>query len=142
MAYTRGNLAVQEKPVERAYPGYREKTKVVTRRTYLPMKEKFLYLLTLAFCVVIATLLIWQNSHIYDLNKQNQTIIKDMNKSKRNIAQLEVQKQQLEQNLRSEAEKLGYSLPEGNQSIHVSRTSSTPTNKADASMNTAPAAKK
>ena len=39
MAYTRGNLAVQERQKETQQSAYLEKTKVVKRRSQLPQKK-------------------------------------------------------------------------------------------------------
>ena len=69
MAYTRGNLAVKEKTATRGQnPRYRETTKVVTRRSPLPIREKLLYMVTILFCVGIMGGLLWQNSQLYDIS--------------------------------------------------------------------------
>lgn len=128
MAYTRGNLAVKEKSAERTHPGYREKTKVVTHRTYLPMKEKFLYLLTVVICVMVASLLIWQNANIYDLNKQGQKAEKRTKNMNAEIKQLEAHRQRLMVGIRDQAKKLGYVEPTGQDAITVPRSPTT-TNK-------------
>ncbi|MDR0268936.1 hypothetical protein [Paenibacillus sp.] len=121
MAYTRGNLAVKEQTQsKRTSPGYREKTMVVTRRTHLPIKEKLLYLLSVVVCVMVASLIIWQNANIYGLNKEYQKAEKAIKNSKAEIKMLKVQKQQLEVGIRDEAKKLGYQEPTG-QAIHVER---------------------
>lgn len=123
MAYTRGNLAVkeQQKPAKRTSPGYREKTMVVTRRTYLPIKEKLLYLLTIVACVMVASLIIWQNANIYGLNKETQTVERAIKKSNAEIKKLTVQKQELLNGIRDKAIQLGYQEPTG-ESINVERS--------------------
>ncbi|MCJ8011371.1 hypothetical protein MUG84_06375 [Paenibacillus sp. KQZ6P-2] len=124
MAYTRGNLAVKEQSqsAKRTSPGYREKTMVVTRRTSLPIKEKLLYLLTIVVCVMVASLIIWQNANIYGLNKETQKIARDIKTSKSEISRLELQKQQLENGIREKAIQLGYKEPTDQQVINVERS--------------------
>lgn len=99
MAYTRGNLAVKEKTSGRgqALPKYKETTKVVTRRAPLPVAEKLLYMLTVVFCVAVASVLIWQNAHVYDLKYKVHQTDNAISKNKRNMSILEVKKEQLEQ---------------------------------------------
>ncbi|AOZ91682.1 hypothetical protein [Paenibacillus crassostreae] len=124
MAYTRGNLAVKPKPNERVSPGYREQTKVVTRRTSLPIREKLLYLVTVISFVAIASLIIWRYAHIYDLNKQSQRMADMITSNKVKISQLEVQRQTLKESVVDIAIKSGYVLPEEASIIHVPRVSS------------------
>lgn len=138
MAYTRGNLAVKEKAAERTSPGYREKTKVVTRRTYLPIKEKLLYLLTVGICVMVASLIIWQNANIYDLNKQGQKVDGNIKKTKVTIKELEAEKQRLMNGIRDKAIQLGYQEP-GKETLTVPR--SNPTGKEGAGTGTETAKK-
>ncbi|USB34496.1 hypothetical protein [Paenibacillus sp. YPG26] len=114
MAYTRGNLAVKEKTSGRgqALPKYKETTKVVTRRAPLPVGEKLLYICTVIFCVVIASLLIWQNAAVYNLKYQVHQIDKEIIQAKQDMSDLEVKKQQLEQGVRDYAiNVLGYEQP-------------------------------
>ncbi|GIO30538.1 MULTISPECIES: hypothetical protein [Paenibacillus] len=123
MAYTRGNLAVKEQAqTKRTSPGYREKTMVVTRRTQLPIKEKLLYLFTIVVCVMIASLIIWQNANIYGLNKQYQKIDKSIKASKQEISRLTVEKQQLEVGIRDKAKQMGFEEPADGQVINVERS--------------------
>ncbi|BFH61478.1 MULTISPECIES: hypothetical protein [Paenibacillus] len=123
MAYTRGNLAVKEQTqTKRTSPGYREKTMVVTRRTSLPTKEKLLYLLTVIVCVMVASLIIWQNANIYGLNKEYQQAERAIKSAKAEINKLVVLKQQLEVGIRNEAKKLGYQEPIDQPVINVERT--------------------
>ncbi|BCG60245.1 hypothetical protein [Paenibacillus sp. URB8-2] len=119
MAYTRGNLAVQQQREQKVNPRYREKTKVVTRRTTLPMQEKLLYLLTLALFVLVSSVLVWRYVHIYDLNKQAQDLDTEISKAKKQIAVYQKEKQDLEQQVAMKAREQGYSVPED--SITVSR---------------------
>ncbi|WP_433946135.1 hypothetical protein [Paenibacillus sp. SN-8-1] len=114
MAYTRGNLAVKEKTSGRgqAVPKYKETTKVVTRRAPLPVGEKLLYIFTVVFCVAVASLLIWQNAKVYNLNYQVHQTDYDISKVKQKMSALEVKKQQLEQGVRDYAiNVLGYEQP-------------------------------
>ncbi|MHA0855842.1 hypothetical protein [Paenibacillus sp. CMAA1364] len=124
MAYTRGNLAMKPKPIERVSPGYREQTKVITTRTTIPVREKLLYLLTVIVCVAIASLVISRYAHIYDLNKQSQKISAVIASNKVKISQLEVQRQTLKEKIVETALSEGYVLPEEHSVIHVPRVSS------------------
>ncbi|MGN7357727.1 MULTISPECIES: hypothetical protein [unclassified Paenibacillus] len=112
----------QQQPAKRTYPGYREKTMVVTRRTYLPIKEKLLYLLTVVVCVMVASLIIWQNANIYGLNKQTQKVERAIKTSKSEISRLTVQKQQLENGIRDKAMQMGYVDTTDQPAINVERT--------------------
>jgi cell division protein FtsL len=120
MAYTRGNLAVQPKRKEQANPLYREKTKVVTRRTGLPIQEKLLYMLTLTVFVLVASGLIWRYLHIYDLNKQGQQLDEAIAKTNKQIATYQMEKQKLEQMVADRAKAAGYVAPDEEKSINVS----------------------
>lgn len=136
MAYTRGNLAVKEKVAERTSPGYREKTKVVTHRTYLPIKEKLLYLLTVGICVMVASLIIWQNANIYDLNKQGQKVDKNIKNMNVTIKELKAEKQRLEVGIREKAIQLGFQEP-GKEALTVPRSSTISTDNAGTGSETA-----
>lgn len=113
MAYTRGNLAVQERTAERSYqsPRYRETTKVVTRRTALPVREKLLYIMTVIFCVAVMAGLLWQNSNLYDIKRQLYNLNAEIQAMTLEVKELSVQKEQLEVSIPSEAAKLGYVKP-------------------------------
>ncbi|WP_019909309.1 hypothetical protein [Paenibacillus sp. HW567] len=119
MAYTRGNLAVQPKRKEEADRLYREKTKVVTRRMVLPLKEKLLYMLTLGVFVLVAATLIWRYVHIYDLNLQAQKLDSNIAKTKKQIATYQMEKQGLEQTVAKRASDMGYKTPDEGSTIHV-----------------------
>lgn len=121
MAYTRGNLAVKPKPEERVSPGYREQTKVVTRRTFIPLKEKMLYLFTVIVCVAIASLVLQRYAHIYDLNKQSQRMNSRIKANQLEMAQLELKKQTLKETIVETALKEGYVLPSEQSIIRVPR---------------------
>lgn len=120
MAYMRGNLAIEEKVSERVHgaPKYRETTKVVTRKTQLPVREKLLYMLTIACIVAVAGLLIWRNAYLYEIKVQIHTSennIKDVNS---HITEYEVQKQKLLDMVPQKAAQYGFVTPD-NDGIHV-----------------------
>ncbi len=119
MAYTRGNLAVQPKRKEEADRLYRQKTKVVTRRMVLPLQEKLLYMLTLGVCVLVAAALIWRYVHIYDLNKQAQELDQHISTAKKQIANYQMEKQNLEQTVAQRAKAQGFVSPDENNTIYV-----------------------
>ncbi|MBM6385729.1 hypothetical protein [Paenibacillus sp. 7523-1] len=124
MAYTRGNLAVKEKATQErvTQQRYKETTKVVTRRTGLPAREKFLYLMTLIVCIVIGGALMWRYAHIYDLNKQAQSTLSETRKAEKTIADLQVEKERLNNLVIENARKLGYVEASGKDVIIVPRS--------------------
>ncbi|WP_211745444.1 hypothetical protein [Paenibacillus sp. Marseille-Q4541] len=129
MAYTRGNLAMKERATaEQLKPqSYKETTKVVTRRTGLPAREKFLYLMTVLVCAVVVSVLVGRYASIYDLNKQTHTVNQSITVANKEISVLDVQKEKLESEIVAKARELGYIEPSTDQNaIRVQRTSVTP----------------
>ncbi|MFS0871650.1 hypothetical protein [Paenibacillus xylanilyticus] len=140
MAYTRGNLAVKEKATQErvTQQRYKETTKVVTRRTGLPAREKFLYLMTLMVCIVIGGALMWRYAHIYDLNKQAQATLSEMREAEKTIADLQVEKEKLNNLVIENARELGYVEASGKDVIYVPRsTSATSSQDTESSSDTA-----
>lgn len=125
MAYTRGNLAVQERQKE-TQSTYLEKTKVIKRRSQLPQKEKLLYLLSVAFMVVVMGAVGMSHVHSYDLNRQIQSTENKVLEANRNITQLQVEKQTLEMQILNKAKELGYVPMEEADAIHLSPVSGQP----------------
>ncbi|MGF9698800.1 MULTISPECIES: hypothetical protein [Paenibacillus] len=140
MAYTRGNLAVKEKATQErvTQQRYKETTKVVTRRTGLPAREKFLYLMTLMICIVIGGALMWRYAHIYDLNKQAQVTLSEMREAEKTIADLQVEKEKLNNLVIENARELGYVEASDKDVIYVPRsTSATSSQDTESSSDTA-----
>lgn len=136
MAYTRGNLAVQERQKETQQSAYLEKTKVVKRRSQLPQKEKLLYLLSVVFVVAVMGVIGMSHVHSYDLNRQIQATENEILKAKRNISQLQVEKQTLEMQVLDKANELGYVPIEDDNMIHLSPVSgATGTQDSDSGQN-------
>lgn len=136
MAYTRGNLAVQERQKETQQSAYLEKTKVVKRRSQLPQKEKLLYLLSVVFVVAVMGVIGMSHVHSYDLNRQIQATENKTLDAKRNINQLQVEKQTLEMQVLDKAKELGYVPIEDDNMIHLSPVSgSTGTQDSDSGQN-------
>lgn len=122
MAYTRGNLAVQERQKE-TQSAYLEKTKVIKRRSQLPQKEKLLYLLSVVFMVVVMGVIGMSNVHSYDLNRQIHVTENKIEEGKRTITQLQVEKQTLEMQILDKAKELGYVPIDETDAIHLSPVS-------------------
>lgn len=114
MAYTRGNLAVKEKQAERSYQPqrYRETTKVVTRRSPLPVREKLLYMMTVIFCVAVMGGLLWQNVSLYNIKRQMFNLNTDIQAINAEVKELSIQKEKLEEQIPEKAKELGYVQPE------------------------------
>lgn len=126
MAYTRGNLAVKEKASEQrvSQQRYKETTKVVTRRSSIPGREKLLYMATLLVCIIVGGALMWRYAHIYDLNRQAQTAASEIKKNEKTIADLEVEKERLNNLVIENARKLGYVEAADKDVIYVPRSTS------------------
>ncbi|WP_018753260.1 hypothetical protein [Paenibacillus sanguinis] len=121
MAYTRGNLAVQEQQSKRNSPSqrYRETTKVVTRRPPLPVREKLLYMFTVMFCVAVMAAILWQNVALYNIKRQMFNLNTDVQAITTEIKELSIQKQKLEEQIPERAiNELGYVQPEV-EGLHV-----------------------
>lgn len=127
MYYSRGNLAVKEKTSERGYQSqrYRETTKVVTRRTTLPVREKLLYIFTVMFCVAVMGGLLWQNAGLYSIKREMYNLNVDIQKINAEISELSIQKEKLEERIPEEAAKLGYTVSD-NSGFHVQVQSDKP----------------
>lgn len=116
MAYTRGNLAVKEKRKQSYSPErYRETTKVVTRRTSIPAREKLLYLFTIMLGVAVMVGLLIQNSTLYGIKRDMYNMKASITKMNVEISEHATTKETLEQKIPEEAAKLGYveSIEEG-----------------------------
>ncbi|WP_339177983.1 hypothetical protein MHB43_22560 [Paenibacillus sp. FSL H8-0317] len=139
MAYTRGNLAVKEKASQErvTQQRYKETTKVVTRRTGLPAREKILYLITLFAVILVGGALMSRYAHIYDLNKQAQSTISDIKGYEKTIADLQVEKETLNNQVIENAKQLGYVEASGKDVIYVPRSTSTNSTGTESSSNTA-----
>ncbi|MBY0117557.1 hypothetical protein [Paenibacillus xylanexedens] len=139
MAYTRGNLAVKEKASQErvTQQRYKETTKVVTRRTGLPAREKILYLITLVAVILVGGALMSRYAHIYDLNKQAQSTISDIKGYEKTIADLQVEKETLNNQVIENAKQLGYVEASGKDVIYVPRSTSTNLTGTESSSNTA-----
>ncbi|WP_339305035.1 hypothetical protein NST33_21800 [Paenibacillus sp. FSL L8-0435] len=139
MAYTRGNLAVKEKASQErvTQQRYKETTKVVTRRTGLPAREKILYLITLVAVILVGGALMSRYAHIYDLNKQAQSTISDIKGYEKTIADLQVEKETLNNQVIENAKQLGYVEASGKDVIYVPRSTSTNSTGTESSSNTA-----
>ncbi|MEK3731134.1 MULTISPECIES: cell division protein FtsL [Paenibacillus] len=124
MAYTRGNLAVQERQKE-AQSTYLEKTKVIKRRSQLPQKEKLLYLLSVVLVVAVMGVIGMRHVHSYDLNRQIQRTEAEIRTAQREIDLLQVKKQTLEMEILDKAKELGYVPIEDHNAIHVQPSAGT-----------------
>ncbi|WP_440111084.1 hypothetical protein [Paenibacillus sp. QZ-Y1] len=129
MAYTRGNLAVKEKASQErvTQQRYKETTKVVTRRTGLPAREKFLYLITLIAVIAVGGVMMSRYAHIYEINKQAQTTLSDVREAEKTIADLQVEKEKLNNLVIENARELGYVEASGKDVIFVPRSTGTET---------------
>jgi len=111
MAYTRGNLAVQEQPADKVVRKYRQTTKVVVRRASLPVQEKMLYLGTVLFCIIIAGIVLWRYAYIYEVNKNIQNMASSTATLQKQITQNDLRKHLLENQVVERATALGYIQP-------------------------------
>ncbi|WP_106768314.1 cell division protein FtsL [Paenibacillus faecalis] len=128
MAYTRGNLAVQERQKQQQSQ-YVEKTTVVKRRSQLPQKEKLLYLVSVLLVVAVMGWVGMSHVKVYDLNRQIQNTTREIDTLNKNIETLQVEKQTLEMGIAQKAKEMGYVQAEKGDAIHVPM----PSGKADKS---------
>ncbi|WP_046214751.1 hypothetical protein [Paenibacillus wulumuqiensis] len=135
MAYTRGNLAVKQKPAEKVVRKYRETTKVVVRRSALPIQEKMLYLATVLFCVAIAGIIVWRYAYIYEINKNAQEMASATAKLQQQTTQNELRQHLLENDIVARAAALGYIEPTDIVPIQVSRDKGTTATSTDIKVN-------
>ncbi|MBY0204358.1 hypothetical protein [Paenibacillus cucumis (ex Kampfer et al. 2016)] len=136
MAYTRGNLAVKEKAQERVtQQRYKETTKVVTRRTGLPGREKFLYLITLLAVIIVGGALMSRYAHIYELNKQAQSTIVKIKEAEKTIADLQVERETLNNQVVENAKRLGYVEASDKDIIFVPRSTTNTSTGTESSSN-------
>ncbi|WP_434750135.1 hypothetical protein [Paenibacillus amylolyticus] len=136
MAYTRGNLAVKQKAQERVtQQRYKETTKVVTRRTGLSAREKFLYLITLVAVIIVGGALMSRYAHIYELNKQAQSTIVKIKDTEKTIADLQVEKEKLNNQVIENAKNLGYVEASDKDVIFVPRSTTNTSTGTESSSN-------
>lgn len=122
MAYTRGNLAVQERQKEQKSQ-YVETTTVIKRRSQLPKREKLLYLMSVLFVVAVMGWVGMSHVKIYDMNRQIQNADSQIKTLNQGIDTLQVKKQSLEMGIADKAKELGYVQAEQDNAIHVSPSS-------------------
>lgn len=118
MAYTRGNLAVQDRQAERP-SSYVEKTTVIKRRSQLPKKEKLLYMVSVLLVVAVMGWIGMSHVKIYELNRQIQNSDSEIVKAQKSIDVLQVQKQTLEMEIVRKAKELGYVQAEQDKMIQL-----------------------
>jgi cell division protein FtsL len=132
-AYIQGNLALQQKlkPVQKVK--IKETTKVVYKNKPLPVQEKILYLFTVVLCVLVAGVIIWRYSQIYQMNAhllKMQQEIRQIQAENSSLKQ-EVEKLQSTDRLMEEAKKMGFKPYDDKQVNQVA-----PSKTASASNNT------
>ncbi|MFC7681551.1 cell division protein FtsL [Paenibacillus sp. GCM10028914] len=118
MAYTRGNLAVQERQKEQKSQ-YVETTTVIKRRSQLPKREKLLYLMSVLFVVAVMGWVGMSHVQIYEMNRQIQKADLEIKTLNQGIDTLQVKKQTLEMGIAQKAKELGYVQAEQENAIHV-----------------------
>ena len=118
MAYTRGNLAVQERQEARP-SSYVEKTTVIKRRSQLPKKEKLLYMVSVLLVVAVMGVIGMSHVKIYELNRQIQKSDAQIVEAQKSMDVLQVQKQTLEMEIVRKAKELGYVQAEQEKMIQL-----------------------
>lgn len=125
MAQTRGNLAIREREQQQNSTShqYRQKTTVVTRRAELPLREKMLYLFSVAVAVALCSIIAWRYVHIYDLNHQIASVQSETGRINKDIAQAERDRQELRQSIVPTALSMGLVQATEHEPIFVDRKS-------------------
>lgn len=109
MSYYQGNLALKQEPVMRKQT--RQTTRTVQTTKTLPKKEKMLYLVSLAVCGLIASLIILNNAIVYQTNldlQQSKQAIKELNQANA-ILQVQIRSMHEPKRLQEMGKMLGYS---------------------------------
>jgi cell division protein FtsL len=120
-AYMHGNLAVEEKINREQTVKVRETKRKVYRNRAIPAQEKLLYLFTVALCVIVAGVIIWRYSQIYEMNTKIHKIEVDITQLK---AENDILKQQYNkaldpEKLRKDAEKTGFTQIDPDKISHL-----------------------
>jgi cell division protein FtsL len=109
-AYIQGNLALKQKqkPVQKVK--IRETTKVVYKNKPLQVQEKMLYLFTVVLCVLVAGVIIWRYSQIYQMNAHMLKMQQEIRQiqAENSALKQEVEKLQSTDRLMEEAKKMGF----------------------------------
>jgi cell division protein FtsL len=109
MSYFQGNLALKQEPVMNRQT--RQTTRTVQTTKTLPKKEKMLYLVSLAVCGLIASLVILNNAVVYQTNldlQQSKQAIKELNQANA-ILQVQIRSLHEPKRLQEMGKMLGYS---------------------------------
>ncbi|MFD1955200.1 cell division protein FtsL [Paenibacillus thailandensis] len=92
MAYTtNGNLALQPKKKNDRQPAYRETRKVVVKKNPIPTREKLLWMLSIAVCVIVAGVIIFRYAQIYHMNLEIKQMKNEYNSISIELKELEKQ---------------------------------------------------
>lgn len=112
-AYMHGNLALDDRNERRERVRTRETKKVVLRRHAIPAREKLLYLFTIILCVVVAGLIIFRYTQIYEVNTKIQHIEKEITRleAENKSLMLSVRKLQEPSRLNEIGVQLGFAPP-------------------------------
>jgi cell division protein FtsL len=108
MSYYQGNLALKQEPV--MHKQTRQTTRTLQTTKTLPKKEKMLYLISLAVCGLIASLVILNNAAVYQTNldlQQKKQAIKELNQANA-ILQVQIRSLQEPKRLQEMGKMLGY----------------------------------
>jgi cell division protein FtsL len=108
MSYYQGNLALKQESV--MHKQTRQTTRTVQTTKTLPKKEKMLYLISLAVCGLIASLVILNNAAVYQTNldlQQKKQAIKELNQANA-ILQVQIRSLQEPKRLQEMGKMLGY----------------------------------
>lgn len=96
--YNHGNLAVREhhEPHEHKQVAFRETKQVVRKQIMISGKEKFMYLMVIMMCVVIAGSVIWKHAEIYDVNTKMQQLEKEVTRIDKENQELKLEVSKLD----------------------------------------------
>jgi cell division protein FtsL len=108
--YMHGNLAVKEKEIEQQRTAVRETRRVVTHPKTLPAGEKLLLLLLVVVFVLMAGVVVWRYTLIYNMNNQGakiQASIHDM-ETENSILKQQIDKLGNPESLQKDAAQWGF----------------------------------
>lgn len=92
VAYFHGNLAVDERNQRNRKTSIQEQRRNVTRKKAIfTREEKWLYLITVLACVIVAVVVISRYAQVYELNTEIKRIQNEMRQLERETSKLKIE---------------------------------------------------
>ena len=120
VAYIRGNLAVDERKMRRTN-NQEQRRPSSRKKASIPPQEKLLYIVTIVVCLILAGLIVFNESRIYDLSNQKKTIEQDMKQYNDDISKSMLERSNLSnlEQMRKVGEANGMQIAQDNDVIKI-----------------------